>query len=146
MAVVLDDRLLLDLLAGTASAAVEAATAHETVYTTGCWYFRLARAVLAGSGTGALSSRLESVGPATSRAVLESIRRLPEGVGLLSFRTVVPVMATLRVSRSLNMLNAEALAVALIVGGGLVVAVGSDLLRDGAADLGVGYQVLADAP
>lgn len=41
------------------------------------------------------------------------------------------------------MLNAEALAVALVAGAELRVAVGSDLHRDGAGDLGVGHLVLA---
>ncbi len=40
------------------------------------------------------------------------------------------------------MLNAEALAVALVTGAELRVAVGSELLRNGAHDLQVGYQVL----
>ncbi|MGH9150833.1 MAG: hypothetical protein ACRD03_00170 [Acidimicrobiales bacterium] len=122
------------------------AVAGEAVYTTGCWYYRLARALLAASGAGSLSSRLEAVGPAARDDALESVRRLPDRIGLVSLRTSAPVMATLPVRRSLNMLNAEALAVALIVRGGLVVTVDSDLLRDGAADLGVGYQVLGDAP
>lgn len=41
------------------------------------------------------------------------------------------------------MLNAEALAVALVAGAELRVAVASKLLRDGAHDLQVGYKVLA---
>ena len=52
-------------------------------------------------------------------------------------------MATLSVRRPLNMLNAEALAVALVAGAELRVAVGSGLLRDGSHDLGVGYLVVA---
>lgn len=142
MAVVIDDHLFFDLIAGIASPAVRDAVAAEAVYTTGCWYYRLARAVLAGSGAGSLSSRLETLGTAARDDTLAAIRRLPDEVGLLSFRTVAPVMATLAVRRSLNMLNAEALAVALVADAELVVAVGSDLLRDGAQDLQLGYQVL----
>ena len=55
---------------------------------------------------------------------------------------LAPVMATLSVRRPLNMLN-QALAVVLVAGAELRVAVGSDLLRDGAHDLGVDYLVLA---
>ncbi len=125
MAVVIDDHLLLDLVAGEASQAEQEAVANEVVYTTGCWYYRLARAVLAGSGDGSLSGRLDALGREARDAALESIRRLPDEVSLLSLRTVAPVMATLRVRRALNMLNAEALAVALVTGAELRVAVGS---------------------
>ena len=143
MAVVIDDHLLLNLIADIASPLVRQAVAGEAVYTTCCWYYRLARAVLAGGVTGSLSSRLEHLGEQARDATLASIRRLPDEVGLLGFRTVAPVMATLSVRRPLNMLNAEALAVALVAGAELRVAVGSDLLRDGSHDLGVGYLVLA---
>lgn len=143
MAVVIDDRPLLDLIADIASPLVRQAVAGEAVYTTCCWYYRLARAVLAGGVTGSLSSRLEHMGEQARGATLASIRRLPDEVGLLGFRTLAPVMATLSVRRPLNMLNAEALAVALVAGGEIRVAVGSDLLRDGAHDLGVGYLVVA---
>jgi hypothetical protein len=44
-------------------------------------------------------------------------------IGLLSYRTLVPVMAALRVRRPLNMLNADALAVALVVDGAIRVKV-----------------------
>ena len=77
MAVVIDDHLLLDVVAGVASPAEREAVANEVVYTTGCWYYRLARAVLAGSGDGSLSGRLDALGPEARDAALESIRRLP---------------------------------------------------------------------
>jgi hypothetical protein len=143
VAVVIDDHLLLDLIAGIASPAAHEAVSNDAVYTTGCWYYRLARAVLDGSGDGALSSRLGLLGREARDEALELIRRLPDEVGLLSLRTVAPVMATLRVRRPLNMLNAKALAVALVAGAELRVAVASNLLRDGAHDLQVGYKVLA---
>ncbi|HEY6318031.1 MAG TPA: hypothetical protein VI462_09125 [Acidimicrobiia bacterium] len=72
-----------------------------------------------------------------------SLQVLPQTFGLLSYRTVVPVMAALRVRRPLNMLNAEALAVALIVDGRGRTAVSSELLRSGAQDLGIDYQTVA---
>ncbi|MGH9277788.1 MAG: hypothetical protein ACRD12_06725 [Acidimicrobiales bacterium] len=113
------------------------------MYTTGCWYYRGARAVLASGLAGSLSSRLESLGEDARDATLASIRRLPDDVGMLGFRIVAPVMATRAVRRPLNMLNAEALADGLVAATELRVAVGSDLLRDSAHDLGVGYRVLA---
>jgi hypothetical protein len=143
VAVVIDDHLLLDLIVGTASPAALEAVGSDAVFTTGCWYYRLARAVVASTGAGSLSGQLEALGPGARDAALESIRRLPDSVGLLSLRTVVPVMAALRVRRPLNMLNAEALAAALVAGARLRVAIGSELLQDGARDLEIDYQVLS---
>lgn len=50
---------------------------------------------------------------------------------MLSYRTLVPVIAALRVRRPLNMLNAEALAVAVVVDGAIRVKVPSALLGGG---------------
>ena len=72
-----------------------------------------------------------------------SLQVLPQTFGLLSYRTVVPVMAALRVRRPLNMLNAEALAVALIVDGRVRTAVSSELLRSGTQALGIDLQTVA---
>ncbi len=47
--------------------------------------------------------------------VREALAHLPSDVGLLHPRAVVPVMFTLRVRRPLNLLGAEALAVALLL-------------------------------
>jgi hypothetical protein len=60
MAVVIDDHLLLGMLAGLPSEAIAEEMRAEVVYTTGCWHYRLARAVQAGSGSGSLSG---GVGP-----------------------------------------------------------------------------------
>lgn len=141
MAVVLDDRLLFDVLAG---AMLPAKLAHEldegVVYATSCWYWRPGRAVTAGSGTGSLSGRLTALGEDQRDRVLWSLQELPEEINLLTSRTVVPVMLTLRVRRPLNMLNAEALAVALLTGGSLLVTTDAPLLQSGAQDLGVPYE------
>lgn len=143
MAVVVDDHILLDVVAGVATPTALEALGAGPVYTTGCWYYRLSRALLAGSGTGSLSGRLASLEPDERQRAMQALRALPEQIGLLSLRTLAPVMAALRVRRALNMLNAEALAATVVVDGRLRVEVGSDLLRDGAADLEVDYQVIS---
>ncbi len=51
-------------------------------------------------------------------------------------------MAALLVKRQVNMLTAEALAVALVTGGRLFVSVESQLLATGADDLRLSYLVL----
>lgn len=141
MPVVVDDHLLLELLAGDESLGLGPAASE--IYTIGSWYYRLARAVLSGTGRGSLSGRLAAMDEPTQQRVVESLLRLPDRVGLLSHRTVVPVMATLRAARPANLLTAEALAVALVVGGDLRVAVDADLLRENAVALRLGYEVVA---
>lgn len=137
MAVVIDDHLLLEVLSGLRPGH----SLGEEIYTTGCWYYRLTRAVMAGSGDGSLSGRFAALGEEGQRQALAGLTQLPASVGLLSYRTVVPIMGALRVRRPLNMLNAEALAVALVVEGDVIVSVGSRLLADGARDLDIGCVV-----
>jgi hypothetical protein len=96
----------------------------------------------AGEGTGHLSRRLETLDPDASDRFRSALEALPEEVGLLRFRTVVPVMQALRVRRPLNMLNAEALAAAVILDASLIVSVDSQLLRSRARDLLVEYTVV----
>lgn len=113
MTVVIDDRLLLDGLAGKAPRSIAEELTRGQAFTTSAWYYRLGRAVLAGTGTAALSGRLERLDPDVRDRVRTALHDLPEGVGLLHPRVVVPVMFSLRVGRHLNLLTAEALAVAV---------------------------------
>jgi hypothetical protein len=69
-------------------------------------------------------------------------RVVPEEIGLLSLRGLVPVMQALRVRRPLNMLNAEALPAALLLDASIVVSTDSPILRSGAADLEVDYKLV----
>lgn len=135
--------MLLDLLAGTGSRELGDALDNGAVFTTGCWYYRLSRAVRTGSGTGSLSGRLGVLEPSQRDRALAGLQELPSTIGLLGYRTLVPLMTALRVRRPLNMLNADALAVALIIDGGIRVKTRSELLGDGARDLGVDYRVIA---
>lgn len=139
MAVVVDDHLLLEFLAGVR---VEDEWGDE-IYTTGCWYYRLTRAAMAGQGGGSLSGKFAALGEDEQRQALSGLSQLPRSIGLLSYRSAVPVMAALRVRRPLNMLNAEALAVALVVEGHVRVSAASRLLADGARDLGIPYDVVS---
>lgn len=142
MPVVIDDHLLLAALAGTEPPALREAMTSQAVYTTGCWYYRSARATASGAGSGPLSGELAALDPKRRAQARASLERLPDAIGLISQRTVVPVMAALRVQRQLNMLNAEALAVALVTGASLYITVDSPLLTAGAEDLKLSYLVL----
>lgn len=140
--IVIDDQLLLAVLSDTASADMTATVANGEVFTTGSWYYRLGRAVTAGTGTGSLSGRFQALEDSVRQRVRASLEDLPDEIGLLSLRNVVPVMQALTVTRPLNFLNAEALGAALLLDGSLVVTVDAPLLRSGAADLSVGYRLV----
>ncbi|MEO5723262.1 MAG: hypothetical protein ABIQ39_15295 [Ilumatobacteraceae bacterium] len=70
-----------------------------------------------------------------------SLEDLPDQIGLLSLRVVVPIMQVLTVTRPLNFLNAEALGAALLLDAAIAVTVDAPLLRVGAADLSVSYRL-----
>ena len=139
--VVVDDRLLFDVLAGTAALPLTRELETGGLYATSCGYYRLGRALTAGSGTGSLSGLLQALEPEVRSQVLRALADLPRTIGMIHPRTTVPVMLGLRVRRLLNMINAETLAVAVLIGGAVAVTIDTPLLRQGAADLGLDYQV-----
>ena len=143
MAVVIDDRLLLDVLAGNAPTAVSSEVSDGGVFTTSAWYYRLGRAIFAGSDSGALSGRLALLGEPTSGRVRSALADLPANIGLLHPRVVVPVMFTIRARRPLNWLGAEALAVALVIPARLLLTTEAPALRAAAENTGVDYELLA---
>ena len=140
--IVIDDQVLLAVLSDTAPDDITAAVANGEVFTTGSWYYRLGRAVTAGTGTGALSGRFQTLDVSVRQRVSASLEDLPDQIGLLSLRVVVPVMQALAVTRPLNFLNAEALGAALLLDASIAVTVDGPLLRAGAADLSVGYRLI----
>jgi hypothetical protein len=139
VAIVVDDHLLLDLLADDPDEWLRAESAHSAVYTTAAWYYRLASAAYRRTGDGALSRKLAAL-PKTFRD--EHLDTLTDRIGLVGPRVLVPIMAALVTRRRPNGLMAEALAVALITSSTIVVSTDSALLRDGAEDLGIDYRVL----
>lgn len=140
--IVIDDQLLLAVLSDTASAAMTASVANGELFTTGSWYYRLGRAIVAGSGTGSLSGRVKALEDSARQRVTAPLEDLPDKIGLLSLRVVVPVMQALTVTRPSNFFNPEALGAALLLDASLVVAVDAPLLRSGAAHLTVGYRLV----
>lgn len=138
-----DDRLLLDLLSGTAGVELATVLAAGEVFTTGSWYYRLARAVSAGSGTGSLSGEFQELDEPERQRVMSSLDELPEEIGLLSLRLVVPVIQALPVSGRLNFLSAEAIGAAILIGATIIVTVDTPLLRRAAAEVAVPFEVHA---
>jgi hypothetical protein len=143
VAVVIDDRLLLDVLSGKAPPPLARELSSGEVFTTSLWCYRLGRAAYAGSGVGILSGPLASLDGDLRHQVLEALQDLPEHVGLLHPRVVIPVMMALQVRRQLNVLSAESLSVAVLVSGRLMVTSDSPVLHAGAEELGVPYDLLS---
>lgn len=138
---IVDDQLLFGVLSGRGPASVRAAVSSGEVFTTASWYYRLGRAVTAGSGTGSLSGRFEALDEPTRELVRNALEVLPEEIGLLHLRVVVPVMQALSGRHRLNFVNVEALAAALLLDATILVATDAPLLRDAASSLAIGYRI-----
>ncbi len=140
---VVDDQLLLDVLSGQANPAIRTALAAGEVFTTASWYYRLGRAVAAGSGSGSLSSRFADLDEPSRDLVRTGLDLLPEEIGLVSLRIVVPVMRAVATRHRLNFLNAEAIGAALLLDGTILVTTDAPMLREATAALAVGYEVVS---
>jgi hypothetical protein len=105
----LDDHLLLHvLLAGD-----EEHVVAGPVATTGLWYHRLGRALLASPVMRAMSRRLGDVDDDLAAGVIAAVTTLPDEIELLSLRDLAGPMARLVAEGSrLNLLSLEAIAAA----------------------------------
>jgi len=137
--VVIDDALLLAVLANTAAPELLEARRRGEVGTTGSWYWRAARAAL-GSGHGALSRRVDALVPVAQDAVRTGMENLPAEIALISVRRLVPIMA--RLPHPANLLALEAVAAARLLEADLLVSTTSVLLGDLAAAAGVRVRVV----
>lgn len=141
--IVIDDALLLAVLVAQPAGRIDdlsAAASRGEVFTTGSWYWRLGRA-LARPGTGALSRSLAAMSERERRHAESSLSELPAEIGLLSLRRLVPVMRLL--PGQFNLLTAEAVAAAIVLGGGIVVSTDSPLLARAAATADVVVELVA---
>ena len=140
--VIINDTLYLALLAeqeGVSVALLPAGVAAGEVFTTGAWYRRLAR-VLARPGRGALSRALASSSEDERRRVGHALDQLPARIGLLSMRRLVPVMAAL--PGQLNLLTAEAVAAAVVLGARIAVSTAPPLLTAAASSVDIFVDVV----
>ncbi len=139
---IVDDALLLAILAeqeGVSQALLITAAEAGEVFTTGSWFWRLARA-LARPGRGALSRALAASSEEEQRRVYSALDQLPAEIGLLSMRRLVPVMAAL--PGQLNLLTAEAVAAAVVLGAKIAVSTASPILTAAADSVGVDVDVV----
>lgn len=108
---ILDDLLLLRTLFHREPA--ELALAGRTIWTTGAWYHRLCRALVANPLRGVMSRQLEAFDPDVGSRGAAAIIDLPSDIGMLSMRDLGwPMAELLRSGTRLNMLSLEALAAA----------------------------------
>lgn len=137
---VIDDRLLLDVVVESASPAVEPylrAVERRELYTTGYWYWRLARAIAHPIG-GSLSGPFAGMAEDDRRRVLSAMANLPASIGILNLRRLVPVMAAL--PGQVNILTAEAVATAIVLDASVAVITSSPMLDRAAAASGVSVE------
>ncbi len=140
--IVVDDALLLAVVAERSAGSVAQftdAAGRGEVFTTGSWYWRLTRA-MARPGRGVLSRTLGAMSEHERSRVAGVLVELPAEIGLLSLRRLVPVMAAL--SGQFNLLTAEAVAAAVVLGGNIAVTTESPLLDRAAATAGVAVEVI----
>ncbi|HEX9970359.1 MAG TPA: hypothetical protein VGB03_09480 [Acidimicrobiales bacterium] len=142
-ALVVDDALLLSVLADGPPAEIRAALRRGALFTTISWYYRLARATQDPAFNGKLSAALGALPTRRQALVDAALDNLPSQIGLLDIRRVMPVMRRLDAGRRLNFLTAEALAVAASIDAGIRVTTESPLLFAGAAVLDIEVRVLS---
>jgi hypothetical protein len=141
--IVVDDTLLLAVLAGSVPGDLQGVAAARELATTGSWYWRLGRAVLDPTSAGTLSRAFADLTTEGQERVGAGLHSLPAEIGLVSLRRLVPVMTALDSGRRLNLLTAEAVAAALLLDADIAVTTRSSLL-DGACDrLGIPVHHLA---
>ncbi len=134
--IVVDDRLLFDVIAGTEPAEL-LDVAGDGVATTFSWYYRLARAVATDRIEGAFSRHYVGLPADRQAEVRRVLDDLSDRVEIVSPKESVPVMSALATMATVNMLTADAVAAALILDAPILVSTRSDLLERAASVAGV---------
>jgi hypothetical protein len=138
---VVDDATLLAVLAGQSGPTLQAAADNGELLTTSSWYYRLNRALHDPVSHGHLSRMAEDLPEGARTALFRVIEDLPPEIGLLHPRQLVPVMASLRLSKSVNFLAAEALGAALFTDAGIRVSAESPGLSRACSELDIAFEV-----
>jgi hypothetical protein len=112
------------------------------VYTTGVWYFRLGQALRPGPSAGALLRRLAGLSSERRARVTHLVDDLPSEIGLLDLRVLVPVIRRLDPRAQLNLLAAEAVAAAHVIGATVLVATDTPMLSRACLASGLAYQLV----
>ena len=134
--IVVDDRLLFDVLAGTELSEF-GEFAKAGIATTFSWYYRLARAISSGRIDGSLSRAFAELTDDRRRYVQGLLDHLPEYLEILHPRELVPTMSALMALTSVNFITAEVIATSMILEAEIVVTTTSPLLNRAARLAGV---------
>jgi hypothetical protein len=106
----LDDHLLLQVLLAPDGIGP---LVEGPLATTGLWYHRLGRALLASPVLGSMSRRLGDVDEVLAAGAVAAVTTLPDDIELVSLRTLAGPMARLVAEGTrLNLLSLEAVAAA----------------------------------
>jgi hypothetical protein len=110
--VLIDDRLLVDLLTG---GMVPTRRSSAALHTTTYWYHRACRAAASG-GAGQLSGPFAQLDAADQERAITAMLQLPDDVGLPDPRPLVPTMVEVSQRHPrLNTMNIEAVAAARLL-------------------------------
>lgn len=142
--IVVDDRLLFEVVSGT-EAAEFAAHASAGIATTFSWFYRLSRAISTGRVDGSLTREFASLSDARRTYVHGLLEDLPDTIEMLHPRDLVPPMSAIAALTSVNFLTAEAIAASIILEATIVVSTHSALMDRAAALAGVECLVLPRA-
>ena len=138
MTQIVDDQLLGELLRGG-----HPPRPTEAVHTTGYWYVRLCQAVLGASErTGARSQPFAGQAPGIREPAIRRLLELPDEIGLVSLRTLGPLIARQRRRHRLNAPGIEALAAAAHLGADVFLSVPSPRLEDALRAEGLRVEVV----
>lgn len=110
----LDDHLLLAVLLAPPG---DAPLFDGRIATTGLWYHRLGRALLASPVLGAMSRRLGDIDDHLSAGAIAAVTSLPDHIELVSLRTLAgPMAGLIGDGARLDLLSLEAVAAAQHLG------------------------------
>lgn len=140
--IVVDDRLLFEILSGTETTEL-AQRAAGGIATTFSWYYRLSRAISTGRVDGSLTREFASLSDDRRTYVHGLLEDLPDMVEMLHPRDLVPPMSAVAALTSVNFLTAEAIAVSLILEAPIVVSTRSQLMDRAASQAGVECLVMS---
>lgn len=110
------------------------------VATTCSWWWRLS-AALARGRSGAIGRHFTAVEPEARSALERTIVRLPERIPILDRRDLIPAMAVLSAEHDLNLLAAEAVVAAEVLGAEIVLRQDTPKIRETAAARGIPYRL-----
>lgn len=142
--ILVDDHVIAHRLA-TGDPLPAPGSSQPRMATTCSWWWRLS-AALGGTRGGAITRHFALLQPSARLALQRTIARLPDRVLILDLRDLIPPMALLAAEHNLNLLAAEAIVAAEVLGAEVVVRQDTPRIRDIAAVRGISYRLDRPSP